>query len=107
MPLVNGCTFSLKKVKAIAFAIAAQLNPTASEKIDAAALHGEQNKKHCSPYLFSHKSQTLSSIKTGPTKLASKEEGILTFEVMKPEVFGWDVSKGLPPTKKLHLCKYY
>ena len=39
MPLVNGCTFSLKKVKAIAFAIAAQLNPTASEKIDAAALH--------------------------------------------------------------------
>jgi hypothetical protein len=90
MPLVNGCAFPLKKVKASTFAIAAQLNPRASEKIDAATLHGEQNKKHCSPYLLSLKSKThaatLSSIQADPTKLASKEEGILTFGVMKPEV---------------------
>jgi hypothetical protein len=51
MPLVNGCTFPLKKGKASTFAIAAQLNPTASEKTEAAALNGEQNKKHCSPSL--------------------------------------------------------
>ena len=58
MSFVNVCAFPLKKVKASTFAVAAQLNPTGSEKIDAAALHGEQNKKHCSPYLLSHKSQT-------------------------------------------------
>ena len=128
MPLVNGCTFPLKKVKASTFAaVAAQINPTTSEKIDAAASAWRaKQKKHCSPYVLSHKSQahtaTLSSIQADPTKLASKEEGILTFRdktrgfwvglvaIRHPSIPCLQlVSKGsseLPP-KKLHFCKHY
>lgn len=93
MPLVNGCTFPLKKVKAIAFAIAAQLNPTASEKIDAAALRREQNKKTLLPISFlsqvtnTHRYTIFNS--SWPYQTGIKRRGNIN-----------------PPTKKLHFCKY-
>ena len=54
MPLVNGCTFPLKKVKASTFAaVAAQINPTTSEKIDAAASAWRAKQKNIAPHIFS------------------------------------------------------
>lgn len=86
------------------------LNPTTSEKIDAVALHGEQNKHLLPTYSFFF--FFASPLRTYPTKLASKEEGILTFGVVTQErwVGLWpspvcSLCPSLPSPKKLHLCK--